>query len=541
MSRTALCVLTAAGLATVALALMLGRYLVLGDQVKRPSGPNSWRVSLQVTGQSTGEARVMTATPLDFARQHVYQESFKSAQLLNKPIDARYPQRRQVIWSQRAGVPAGAFQVHYEFCCQTSVSRPTAPMAELTRTLYARPEPGEHLEAEPGIECHHADLAELARRLTADFSRPLDQVEALFRFVDREIANEPTISGPAVGALECLTNESGDSGAKSRLLVALCRNRGVPARLVTGLVLAGGDGQSAHSWVEAWVRDQWLPMCPVFHHFGRLPRTYLVFGFDDLVLVRARNVRDLGHSFTIQRLSPETAEPAELAGLAWLFNMLSFHSLPPPEQRLVEFLLLLPIAALIVCIFRNLIGIGSFGTFAPALLGLAFRDVGSLPGFVVIVVVVLLGWGMRRLLDRYHLLQVPRSAFLLSLVVAMLVACVLLANHAHLPTTRYISLVPLVILTGMIERFWTLEAEDGAGVSFRTLLATLLIAASIGLFLSLHAVARHMFRYPETLGLVMAAQLLIGRYTGYRLLELYRFRDFLDQDHKPEVPFRIAG
>ena len=36
-----------------------------------------------------------------------------------------------------------------------------------------------------------------------------------------------------------------------------------------------------------------------------------------------------------------------------------------------------------------------------------------------------------------------------------------------------------------------------------------------------------MFRYPEALGLVIAAQILIGRYTGYRLTELYRFREFL--------------
>ena len=35
--------------------------------------------------------------------------------------------------------------------------------------------------------------------------------------------------------------------------------------------------------------------------------------------------------------------------------------------------------------------------------------------------------------------------------------------------------------------------------------------------LSLHAVVRHLFHYPETLGLIMAVQLLIGRYTGYRL------------------------
>jgi hypothetical protein len=36
-----------------------------------------------------------------------------------------------------------------------------------------------------------------------------------------------------------------------------------------------------------------------------------------------------------------------------------------------------------------------------------------------------------------------------------------------------------------------------------------------------------MFCYPETLGVIMAVQLLIGRYTGYRLSELYRFRDFI--------------
>ena len=36
----------------------------------------------------------------------------------------------------------------------------------------------------------------------------------------------------------------------------------------------------------------------------------------------------------------------------------------------------------------------------------------------------------------------------------------------------------------------------------------------------------HMFRFPETLGFIMAGQLIIGRYTGYRLSELFRFREF---------------
>jgi hypothetical protein len=79
----------------------------------------------------------------------------------------------------------------------------------------------------------------------------------------------------------------------------------------------------------------------------------------------------------------------------------------------------------------------------------------------------------------------------------------------------------------MIERFWTLETEDGTTSSFKTLVQTMWIVASISLVLSIHPLLGHLYYYPETLGLIVAVQLLIGRYTGYRLLELYRFRDFL--------------
>lgn len=85
----------------------------------------------------------------------------------------------------------------------------------------------------------------------------------------------------------------------------------------------------------------------------------------------------------------------------------------------------------------------------------------------------------------------------------------------------------MIILCGMVERFWTLETEDSTSASFKTLFQTMLISTVIALALSRTELVQHMFRFPETLGLVMAAQLLIGRYTGYRFMELFRFRDFL--------------
>src|SRR3954463_5418295 len=135
---------------------------------------------------------------------------------------------------------------------------------------------------------------------------------------------------------------------------------------------------------------------------------------------------------------------------------------------------------------------------------------------------------MRHGLERYHLLQVPRAAALLTLIVALLILLIVVSNNIGLTGVQYISLFPLVILTHMVERFWTVEAEDGTRSSFKTLLGTIFVATTVAVVLSPDAISRWMLRFPETLGVVIAVQLLLGRYTGYRITELYRFQDVIE-------------
>ncbi|HTU88571.1 MAG TPA: 7TM domain-containing protein [Gemmataceae bacterium] len=530
MSRTTLCVVTAAGLALLSVALMMLRYNVMGEALYRPPGAAAWKVTLVVRGASLGNARISTAIPLDLDRQKVDNEVYKSEQLFHKPPEAKHPERRVVLWSQRGSAPDGPFRARCEYHVSVEVQHPSASMNHTASGLYDAPHPGEDLGSEGGVAVNDADISATARRLTADLDNQHDVVEALYRFVAKDVKNDP-VDGPSATVIECLKNRRGDRLAQSRLLAALLRNRGIPARLVSGLVLANGSEQPQHYWVEAWLSSygQWLPMCPFYQHFGHLPSTYLLFGFGEKPLVRGRHVKDLDFAFLVERLPVPDADEAGLTPLKRVFLNLSLFSLPPAERRLVEILLLLPIAALVICIFRNLIGLRSFGTFAPALIGLAFHDLHSLPGILVFVTILLIGWLMRRVLDRYHLLQVPRVATMLTLIMIVLISAVLGANIYGAPTTRYISLFPMIILCGMVERFWTLETEDSTGASFRTLFQTMFIATVIALVLSSTNLVQHMLRFPETLGLIMAVQLLIGRYTGYRLMELLRFRDFLKQ------------
>jgi hypothetical protein len=202
--------------------------------------------------------------------------------------------------------------------------------------------------------------------------------------------------------------------------------------------------------------------------------------------------------------------------------------MPAADRQLVEFLLLLPVAALVCAVTRNLIGLYTYGTFAPALLGLSFREVESPVGVFVLLVVLSIGWAVRRGVTRLNLLQVPRSAVMLSVVVALLLVYILASNARGRPVAGAIPFLPLVIVTGLVERFWTTEEEDGTGPAVRTMANTLLTAAAVFVVTRLDWVRSTMTDHPIVLGLVVAVQILLGRYTGYRLTELSRFRGLAD-------------
>ena len=96
---------------------------------------------------------------------------------------------------------------------------------------------------------------------------------------------------------------------------------------------------------------------------------------------------------------------------------------------------------------------------------------------------------VRRRLDRYHLLLAPRVAALLTVIVIFLVGGVMLAGPLGVVTGTYVALLPLIILTHMVERFWTVEAEDGAAASFKTLLGTVVVAVTVSLVVNFDVLA----------------------------------------------------
>jgi hypothetical protein len=77
--------------------------------------------------------------------------------------------------------------------------------------------------------------------------------------------------------------------------------------------------------------------------------------------------------------------------------------------------------------------------------------------------------------------------------------------------------------------------ERGAGTAIREGIGTLIVAAVAYLIMSWKPLEHLVFVYPETLLVLFALSLLLGRYSGYRLNELFRFRA-LAREPDPIVP-----
>jgi hypothetical protein len=75
-----------------------------------------------------------------------------------------------------------------------------------------------------------------------------------------------------------------------------------------------------------------------------------------------------------------------------------------------------------------------------------------------------------------------------------------------------------------IERFFVITEEASSREALRTAAGSAAVAAITYIILHIEPLQLTFFVYPELLFAVAAFQVLLGRYTGYRLSEYIRFR-----------------
>jgi transglutaminase-like putative cysteine protease len=109
------------------------------------------------------------------------------------------------------------------------------------------------------IQSDDSKVRELASSMVATDDPWLAAV-AVEKFV-HDYVREKDFSTAFATAADVARERSGDCTEHAVLTAALCRARGIPARIMVGLVYVSKlQGFGFHMWNEVWVGDRWVPI-----------------------------------------------------------------------------------------------------------------------------------------------------------------------------------------------------------------------------------------------------------------------------------------
>ncbi|GAB3343842.1 inactive transglutaminase family protein [Marilutibacter aestuarii] len=314
--------------------------------------------------------------------------------------------------------------------------------------------------------------------------------------------------------------------AVTRAAIHILAGAHIPARMVWGLRLSEGVRDPVpEPWLEVNNGERWIPINPADASHG-YPPDLLVWWHGDAPLFSVENARHAELQFsTSRKLEPAldmVGRKGELIDSPIMSYSLS--TLPVHVQNVYASLLLVPIGILLIVILRNVIGVRTFGTFMPVLISLAFRETDLASGVLLFSVIVTMGLAVRFYLEHLKLLLVPRLAVVVIVVILLMLLVSMLSYRLEFDIGLSVALFPMVIMAMTIERISIVWEEHGPADAITQAVGSLVVAIACYLAMYNERVEYFVFVFPEVLLLVLAFTLMMGRYTGYRLSELLRFR-----------------
>ncbi|BBP82232.1 inactive transglutaminase family protein [Pseudomonas sp. No.21] len=315
---------------------------------------------------------------------------------------------------------------------------------------------------------------------------------------------------------------------KAKAIELLLSIAHVPMERVHTIRLAADQPQSPELWLRSFNGENWLYFNPETGEQG-LPADRLVWwtGDDNLITVdggkKAQVTFSLNNSeMNAIRLAKLTDENTDADFLEY-----SLYGLPLQTQQTYQIMIMIPIGVLVILILRNLGGLQTLGTFTPVLIALAFRETQLGFGIALFTIITALGLSLRSYLEHLKLQMLPRLSVVLTFVVILIAVISLLSHKLGLERGLSVALFPMVILTMTIERLSITWEERGGGHAFKVAIGTLFAATLAHLLMTVPELTYFIFTFPAVLLIMVGFMLAMGRYRGYRLTELFRFKAFL--------------
>jgi len=400
----------------------------------------------------------------------------------------------------------------------------TAQFKPLPKGMDLYLHPSEHIQSTA------APIAQLARELSQSVGSDREVVQTLFAYVHKIPAAPIITLTDALGALE--RNKASCNG-KSRLLVALARNLGYPARIKGGIILKESNKRTSHAWAELYINGNWVPFDALNGHFAYLPANYLeLYEGDEFLVTHTPGIQfDYSYEIFEQESLPLINEAAPGVEQFTTFSLWGLVKNGIITKKNLFLLLMLPLGGLMVALLRNVVGIRTFGVFLPVLIAFSLLETGFGMGLALFLFLILFVGAITRPFDAMGLLHTPKLVISLTLMVLVMALGAYLGIHFKIGWLGSLTLFPTIILTISAERFSKLIVEDGFHKATGTLLQTIMAVSLCFLLFSIPGLDAILILFPELMLLVITACILLGRYVGLRWTELLRFKPLLQPQY----------
>jgi hypothetical protein len=315
---------------------------------------------------------------------------------------------------------------------------------------------------------------------------------------------------------------------KAKVIDLLLSIAHVPMERVHTIRLVADTQQTPELWLRSFNGKDWLYFNPDTGEQG-LPSDRVVWWTGDEPLINVEGGKKAQVGFTLNnsemnaiRLAKLTDENTDVDFLEY-----SLYGLPLQTQQTYQIMIMIPIGVLVILILRNLGGLQTLGTFTPVLIALAFRETQLGFGIVLFTIITALGLSLRSYLEHLKLQMLPRLSVVLTFVVILIAVISLFSHKLGLERGLSVALFPMVILTMTIERLSITWEERGGTHAFKVAVGTLFAATLAHLLMTIPELTYFIFTFPAVLLVMVGFMLAMGRYRGYRLTELFRFKAFL--------------
>lgn len=392
-----------------------------------------------------------------------------------------------------------------------------------------------YLAATDAIQVNHPEINELWQLIKPNDRRNLVGVlRAIYQHTYLQIK-----TAPFKGVTDALTAHrlnTASCNGKSRLFIALARLNNIPARLVGGVILNGVDKKTSHQWLEVYVQNQWVPFGPTNGNFAELPANYLELYRGDENLFRHTVDINFDYQFSSQQslVAPAVYNHQEVSveNSIDITGLLLSMGLDP---KTIGLFLLFPICTLLITFLRNVVGIKTFGIFLPMLISAACIFIGYQKGVGGFAFILLTSFIAYHFLDKLKLLKVPRLAAIITINTIIFVLGLLLVGASNRLEFGMLSLFPVIIISFIAEKIHRITEEKDWRELFNRILGTILSITGCYLLLASFMLQGLFSYFPESFLLVLAGQIYIGRWTGIRISEMFRFKSILTNSDYPVI------